>query len=184
VLDATCAANVTVCDSYLSDVAAKLIDTATCGDDYEAENQVVVQAYIGLKAYQPLYSVGCLKDAQSSAYCYANAVTNTSTTGNTYLYYLALNISYPSTTPDLPSCNQCNKETMLIYQAATAHRSSFIATTYESGAEQVAAACGISFANVTLAAAVSYGTHSTPISRPVFVLLVSLFVIMFSSWIS
>ncbi|ETS76312.1 hypothetical protein PFICI_11699 [Pestalotiopsis fici W106-1] len=182
VLDATCSANVTFCVDYLDQVASNLTETANCADDYEQQNSVVVQAYLGLKGYQPLYSASCLQDADTSAYCFANAVTNSSAIADTYLYYLPLNISYPNiTTPD---CNSCTKNVLGIFQAATADRDAAIANTYADAANAVNAQCGAGFVNATLpeaqvsSAAVPGFAHQAPS-----LLLWSLFVAVLSQWL-
>ena len=41
---------------------------ANCGEDYRARNPVVLSAYDGFIAYQPLYQAGCTRDSQGS-YC-------------------------------------------------------------------------------------------------------------------
>ncbi|KAK6066571.1 C6 transcription factor [Seiridium cupressi] len=179
VLDATCAANVTFCTDYLGGVADKLIDSDNCEDDYQEENSVVVQVYQGLKSYQPLYSASCLQDAETSAYCFANAITNSSAIADTYLYYLPLNISYPnSTTPD---CNQCTQNVMGIFQAATADRDSGIAYTYAEAAETVNAHCGASYVNATLPEAVA--SFAVPTQSAPSLLFLSFLVMALSQWL-
>lgn len=137
-----------MCADYLDGIASNLTDDANCGKDLELQNSVVVQAYAGLKAYQPLYSATCLRDADTSAYCFANAVTNLSTPSNVYFYYLPLNMSLPSSTN--PSCSACVQNTMGIYQAATADRDALIVQTYREAARQVNTICGPDFVNSTL----------------------------------
>ncbi|KAF7535234.1 hypothetical protein G7054_g5538 [Neopestalotiopsis clavispora] len=184
VLDATCSANVTFCVDYLDKVASNLTDSANCADDYEQQNSVVVQAYLGLKGYQPLYSASCLQDPETSAYCFANAVTNSSAIADTYLYYLPLNISYPNTTT--PDCNSCTKNVLGIFQAATADRDAAIASTYVSAADAVNAQCGAGYVNATLPEAQVSGSGLsmfTQQQQAPSLLLWSLFVVMLSQWL-
>lgn len=155
VLDATCAANATFCTGYLKELATNLTSTANCGADYKLGNSVVVQAYLGMMAYQPLYTASCLKDAETNAYCFGNAITNLTTPANAYFYFLPLNISLPGSS--IPSCNRCLQLTMGIYRSATADRTASIANTYLSAAQQVDSVCGPSFVNDTLPAATSGG---------------------------
>ena len=155
VLDATCASNATFCTTYLKELATNLTSASNCGADYKLGNSVVVQAYLGMMAYQPLYTASCLKDATTSAYCFGNAITNLTTPANAYFYFLPLNISLPSRST--PACNRCLQLTMGIYRSATADRTASIANTYLAAAQQVDAVCGPTFVNDTLSEAVSGG---------------------------
>ncbi|CAK7263410.1 hypothetical protein SEPCBS119000_000471 [Sporothrix epigloea] len=156
VLDATCAANATFCGSYLSELAANLTDSANCGRDYSLGNPIVVQAYLGMVAYQPLYAASCLTDPGTGAYCFANAITNLTTTANAYFYYLPLNNTLP-TSGSPPTCNWCLQQTMTVFWSASANRHSPIANTYLSAAQQVDTICGAKFINSTLPAATTSG---------------------------
>lgn len=151
-LDASCAANVTFCTSYLNKLAKNLTDSSNCEADYQLGNPLVVQTYIAMVSYQTLYSATCLKNPESGAYCFASAVTNTTAFSNVYFYYLPLNISLPGSST--PSCSWCLENTMSIYQSDTANRALPIADTYVSAAQQVDTICGPDFANQTLPKAV------------------------------
>lgn len=148
VLDHACEANVTRCTDYLADMAKNLTESDNCAADYKAGNPTVTEAYLGLIAYPVMYKATCLKDPDTAAYCFANAVTNQTNPTETYFYYLPLNTSLPGGT--VPICASCLQETMDIYQVATANRKQPIAYTYASAAEQVDTLCGPSFANETL----------------------------------
>lgn len=152
VLDASCSANVTTCSPYLKTLAKRLIDPDVCGTDYQLRNSIVVQAYLGMSAYESLYQATCLKDPETSMYCYANAVTNLSTPSNVYFYYLPLNMTLPRSST--PTCNTCLQRTMAIFQAASANRKLAIADTYVPAAQQVEAFCGPEFVNDTLPVAI------------------------------
>lgn len=156
VLDASCSANVTSCNVYLTQLAKNLTDSANCGTDYQLGNQVVVQSYLAMLSYQTLYRASCLKSQGTSAYCFANAVTNQTTPSNVYFYYLPLNITLPTNFPTerLPSCSWCLAQTMGIYQSAAADRSLPIANTYLTAAQEVNSICGPSFVNASLPNAV------------------------------
>ncbi|KAK3938501.1 hypothetical protein QBC46DRAFT_162977 [Diplogelasinospora grovesii] len=149
VLDATCAPNATFCNNYLQQLAKNLTSEANCGPDYQLGNSVVVQAYLAMTAYAPLYGAACLKDPETSMYCFANAVTNLTNPSNTYFYYLPLNISLPGST--VPSCGSCLQQTMDVFQAATANRKQALVSTYPSAAQQVNTICGPNFVNQSLA---------------------------------
>lgn len=156
-LDHACSANVTSCATYLADVATNLTKFENCGDDYDAGNPTVTGSYISLISYQVVYSATCLKDDRTSAYCFGEAVTNTSNASQTYFYFLPLNSSLPGGTN--PICGSCLQDTMDIYHIATANRKQPIANTYGQAAEMVDQLCGSNFANATLAEAIT--TSST-----------------------
>ncbi|RYP70850.1 hypothetical protein DL771_005225 [Monosporascus sp. 5C6A] len=168
VLDESCKADSTFCSGYLNELANELISEANCERDYMQQNSVVVQAYMGMRAYQTVYDATCLqdRDTDTSAYCFANAVTNLTTSSNVYMYYLALNSTYPQRAE--PSCNSCTRDTMAILQSDTSDRGSSIASTYEGAALRINEVCGPGFVNATLApeavsgAAIPTGRASTP----------------------
>ncbi|KAJ8119970.1 hypothetical protein ONZ43_g3200 [Nemania bipapillata] len=141
VLDAACNANLPMCTDYFNDLASSLIDDSNCGKEYERQNALVVQAYKGMVTYETVYRATCLsnKDANSSSYCFANAITDPSTASNSYLYYLPFNSSLP--TDAAPSCGSCTQQTMQIYQSATSNRKADIANTYLSAAKQINSNC-------------------------------------------
>ncbi|KAK0646292.1 hypothetical protein B0T16DRAFT_158507 [Cercophora newfieldiana] len=155
VLDATCHSNFTYCNGYLSDLAKTLIQTENCGLDYQAGNPIVRNAHIALTAYAPVYNAGCLKDPQTSMYCYANAITNFSNPANVVVYYLPLNISLPGSA--IPTCSSCLQQTMNVFQAATANRKQYLASNYKSAAQQINLMCGPSFVEEELAVEISSG---------------------------
>ncbi|RYP39836.1 hypothetical protein DL767_001955 [Monosporascus sp. MG133] len=121
-----------------------------------------------MRAYKTVYDATCLqdRDTDTAAYCFANAVTNLTTSSNVYLYYLPLNSTYPQRAE--PSCNSCTRDTMAILQSDTSDRSSSIASTYEGAALRINEVCGPGFVNATLApeavssAAIPMGRASTP----------------------
>ncbi|KAK3302425.1 uncharacterized protein B0T15DRAFT_496889 [Chaetomium strumarium] len=151
-LDATCAANVTLCNDYMQQLAQNLTKPENCGADFEREQPAVVDAYLAMAAYAPVYSAGCLKDPDTGAYCYANAVTNGTNYSTTYFYFLPLNRTLPGST--VPACGDCLQQTMAQFQAATADRRQMIARTYVEAAKQVNTICGPGFVNESLAAEV------------------------------
>ncbi|KAJ4304140.1 hypothetical protein N0V88_001750 [Collariella sp. IMI 366227] len=151
-LDATCAANATTCTTYMLSLARDLILPTNCGTEYQIRRATVVDAYKALSAYAPIYSVGCLRDDDTGAYCYANAATNLTNPSNSYFYFLPLNISLPGST--VPTCGECIRRTMEVYQAVTADRRQMIVNTYPAAARQVNTICGPGFVNETLAAEV------------------------------
>lgn len=135
---------------------------------------------MGMRAYRTVYEAACLTDPDTSAFCYANAITNLTTTANVYLYFLPLNSTYPARAE--PTCGWCTSATMGVYQNATADRASSIARTYESAADRVNEVCGSDFVNTTLAAAIEENAGSTS-QPPGPLFLVLLLVISISHWL-
>ncbi|KAK5652499.1 hypothetical protein OQA88_10404 [Cercophora sp. LCS_1] len=164
VLDATCHANATFCNGYLADLARNLTAKEHCGTEYQQGHPTIRNSYAAMVSYAPIYSAGCLKDPQTSMYCYANAATNTTNPGNMYMYYLALNMSLPGSA--VPTCNQCLQQTMNIFHQATGNRKQLIVNTYEKAAKQVNLLCGPGFVEEQLAVEIrsSSGLRTAPAS--------------------
>ncbi|RWA09865.1 hypothetical protein EKO27_g5232 [Xylaria grammica] len=184
VLDAACKADVDTCTDYFNDLASSLITDGHCGKEYQRQNALVVQAYQGMKTYNTVYKATCLhnQDSNASEYCFANAITNTTTPSNAYLYYLPFNSTLPATAA--PVCGSCTQQTMGIYQAATSNRKADIANTYLSAAGQINSECGTNFVNTSLAAVAESGSIASfyPAS-PSSALLLSFAFMAISHWI-
>ncbi|KAJ8065756.1 hypothetical protein OCU04_006426 [Sclerotinia nivalis] len=159
-LDASCSANAQSCSNLMNSIASNITSPTACSTDLTAANPLVTQARLGLLAYSTLYTASCLKDPTNGAYCYAQAVTNTSSPTDSYIYYLPVNVSLPGGSQ--PTCNSCLKNTMAVFEQAGAVRSSAIAGTYEQAAGMVDVQCGPGFVNASLpAAAVVTGAASS-----------------------
>jgi hypothetical protein len=137
----------------MSNIANNLISASNCGADYNNLNPVVMEAYTDLIAYMPLYEASCLKNPVSSAYCYADAITNASSPTDAYIYALPLNQSLPGSSQ--PTCNACLQNTMAIFDAAAVNRSQPIASTYVGAAQQIDMHCGPNFVSASLPPPVS-----------------------------
>jgi len=85
----------------------------------------------------------------------SQAITNSTSPSDAYIYFLPLNTSLPGGSQ--PTCNTCLKNTMQVYEAASADRTSAIAGTYVDAATQVNVQCGPGFVNQSLAAAAVTG---------------------------
>lgn len=144
VLDRSCAANVTMCQTFFTAVANDLVDTANCGLEYDRANMLVTQMYISLRAYSTVYRASCLRD--NDGYCFVDSlITNTD---DLQLYLLPLN--YTLGDRAVPSCSDCNRRIMAIYQSASSDRRQYVAKTYSDAAEKLDVLCGPDFANTTL----------------------------------
>ncbi|KAI1085642.1 hypothetical protein F5B20DRAFT_519166 [Whalleya microplaca] len=180
VLETACRADKTSCTNYFNNLAKTLTSDENCGQDFEKQNSLVVQTYKGMRAYAEIYSATCLSNPDTSAYCFANAVTNLTTSSNVYLYYLPLNSSLPQSA--VPSCDSCTRETMNIYQAAAADRTKYVANSYVAAAEKIDSACGADFVNATLPAATEGAAG--PIAQAPSLLLLSLVFMTMARWLS
>jgi len=142
----------------MSTFASNLTQTTSCASDLTSQNPLIQQARLGLLAYKPMYQASCLKNSNSKSYCFADAITNSSSPSDNYIYYLPLNISLPG--GSLPTCNSCLQSTMAVFEAASADRASALASNYVNAAMQVNVNCGPNFVNASLAAPLAAGAPS------------------------
>ncbi|KAH9223947.1 hypothetical protein DL95DRAFT_282604 [Leptodontidium sp. 2 PMI_412] len=163
-LDYSCAADVTICTSVLNSFASNITTSSACASDLSSENPLVQQALLGLKAYKPLYTASCLRNPSTSAYCFADAITNASNPTDSYIYFLPLNTSLVGGSQ--PTCDACLQNTMAVFEAASADRTQALANTYVSAASQINVNCGPQFVNASLAEAVNSAAVSNLHSHP------------------
>ncbi|KAL8762462.1 MAG: hypothetical protein Q9184_001545 [Pyrenodesmia sp. 2 TL-2023] len=159
-LHATCAVvDGSACTALLSSLASELRQDSRCGLDYRRQQPLVVSAYNGLVAYEPLYRAGCEKDDEGN-YCFANAITNMTSPSDSYPYYLPLGIALPGGSQ--PTCSDCLKRTMDIFnQAANDEESQApLSPNYANAAQMINVGCGPTFANQTVPASKSAGQSS------------------------
>ncbi|KAL2885594.1 C6 transcription factor [Ceratocystis lukuohia] len=147
ILDTSCDVDFDTCKAYLKQKALDLTGPKNCAEEYRDDASNIMMVYWGLIAYEPLYKATCIRDPETSMYCYANAVTNTSTTGNAYTYFMPLNSSFPATAE--PSCNTCLQKTMAVFQSFTNDASQPVAYNYGPAAKIINNACGQGFVNQT-----------------------------------
>ena len=133
----------------MSNLAVELRDDANCGEDYSDENALVVQAYNGLVSYSTLYQAGCLKDSHGN-YCFANAITNTTSPSDPYPYFLPLGFALPG--GSTPTCSSCLQQTMNIFAGAASNLSQPVSSDYNNAAIQIDEVCGPTFVNSTVKA--------------------------------
>jgi len=138
----------------MSSYALTLRSPTACSDDYDRQNPIVRQAYNGLLAYDSLYRASCLKAAPSPAnnnsndYCFADAVTNTSSPTDNYIYYLPLGITLPA--GSMPTCSQCLHDTMGLFAQAAGNQSQPLSLTYVNSAQMVNLKCGPAYVNASV----------------------------------
>jgi hypothetical protein len=160
-LDKACDVDVEACASFMATAASNLTSEDNCKDEFDQGVTVVIDAYQGLMNYEVMYQVSCLEDEESGQYCYANAVTNTSNSSDSYIYFLPYDLDLPG--PAVPNCNWCNQETLDIFHAASANRDLGIANTYEEAARLINNLCEPEWVNGTMPEAVeSWATNALP----------------------
>lgn len=145
----------------MASFAQQLRSSDNCEQDWHRQNHLVTQAYNGLVAYEPLYRAGCLKDREQK-YCFADAITNSTSPSDSYVYYLPVGIPLPGASK--LSCSPCLVGTMNIFQEAASNRSQPINTNYVDAAQMIDIACGPTFANTTLPLAVDSGESAASLS--------------------
>jgi len=162
-LEASCAASLAVCSPLMTYFANQLISAGNCQDDYLKQNPLVMQAYSGLKAYEPVYQAACLKDKANEKYCFTEAMTSSNNTGDSYPYYTAIGIQLP--TGSRPTCSSCLQHTMQLFSEYAVQRDQPLSQTYLNCAAQVNSGCGQSFAS-TEVQNMSKATSSNDTRRP------------------
>lgn len=141
--------------------AQNLSSSANCKAELDEGQNLVQQAYRGLSAYRVLYAATCLQDERTQSYCYAQAVTNSSTPSDAYLYFMPYGLALPGAST--PTCSWCTRMTMEIYRSSTRDRRQLVASKYEGAARQVNTLCGPEFVNSTLPRAeIAAGTMAIP----------------------
>lgn len=164
-LDFTCAANSTVCVPLMANLATNLTLSTTCKDDYDAGNPQIHQAQLGLLSYRPLFTATCLRNPVTSSYCFADAVTNSTSPDDGFVYFLPLNGSFP--TDGKPTCTTCLKDTMAVFSGAEAGgkdakgANAALAYTYAPASQRINSQCGAGFVNTSLAVPVVNGATSS-----------------------
>jgi hypothetical protein len=137
----------------MTSFASNITSGSACASDISTQNPLIQQAQLGLQAYTPLYTASCLRNPNTSSYCFADAVTNSSSPTDSYIFYLPLNISLPGGSQ--PTCDKCLQDTMAVFGAASGDRKSALASDYVTAAMQVNVQCGPNFVNQSLAAPAS-----------------------------
>jgi hypothetical protein len=155
-LDAACEAPLAVCMPLLQNIAAELIDDDNCGSDFGRQNPLVVQAYYGLMAYEPVYRATCLKNSETGNYCFSDAILNRTNPTDFYPYYTAVGMILPPAVH--PTCNQCLHDTMEVFAGYAGTDNQPLAKTYLACANQIDATCGTGF----VATNIKTGAITTP----------------------
>ncbi|OBT61378.1 hypothetical protein VE03_09241 [Pseudogymnoascus sp. 23342-1-I1] len=170
-LDHSCAAP-TTCGPYLSSLAFTL--NSTCTLDLARANPTATLALTGLLAYPSLRTATCLKSSTGS-YCFADAITNSTSDEDAYVYYMGVGQSLPTTTR--MTCNECLRDVVGVFGAAAANRTMPVAAVYAAGAAVVNGVCGAGWVNETVPSALTGGAAGGGVGGVVGV-VVALLVVM------
>lgn len=163
-LAAACEAPLAVCMPLLNNLATELIDPDNCGTDFNRQNPLVLQAYSGFMAYEPVYRATCLKSSQTGNYCFSDAVLNKTNPFDFYPYLTAVGMTLPAVVE--PTCNQCLHDTMDIFAGYAGTDNQPLAKTYLSCATQIDSFCGASFASTDVKAGATKTPGSSGASLP------------------
>ncbi|KAG9841991.1 hypothetical protein KCV05_g8368, partial [Aureobasidium melanogenum] len=157
-LGASCSVNFDSCSALMASLARQIQLPDNCAADLQNQNPTVMQAYTGFVAYQSLYHAGCLLNSNTGSYCFSDAVTNASSPTDSYVYYLPLGISLPSTTS--PSCSSCLRDTMSVFASTATNRSQPLSKVYGTAAAMIDLTCGADFVNASIPTVPSTGAAS------------------------
>ncbi|KAJ4992735.1 hypothetical protein SVAN01_01781 [Stagonosporopsis vannaccii] len=175
-LEATCAVNESQCTTILDGFARELLADTACKTDYNNDNPIVIQAYNGLVAYKPSYQASCLRDDDGN-YCFANAVSNTSSPTDSYPFYLPIGQELPG--GSRPTCNSCLQDSMAIFANFANNATQPLSKTYTSAAQQLSISCGSRFVNITAAPLKGAASPSSSASFTPTLALILMFVLYF-----
>lgn len=161
-LDLACSTPSSECASTMRDLADKIVRDDACGADYRRKNPLVLKALNGFLGYPHVRDATCLKNPATDNYCYADAITNSSSPADSYPYYLGVGVPYP---PGVrPTCNVCLLAVMSIYAKASKDNEQPVSDLYNEAAERINVGCGPSF--VEMVAVPSVASQNLDVGMP------------------
>lgn len=184
VLRAMCDVDVERCSGLMGRLADDIKKDDNCGLDYDDENPLVLQAYKGMQAYQPLARAGCLRSS-SGSFCFADAITNSASPSDAYVYFVALGSAMPG--GSRPTCTSCLQNTMAEFALAARTKTQPVSDNYASTAQLINLGCGPNFVNATIPPRRGSAATLTPVPSPLFAsfstVLASLVLVVLRDWI-
>ncbi|ETN36893.1 uncharacterized protein HMPREF1541_07880 [Cyphellophora europaea CBS 101466] len=166
IMDAACAAPISICAATMTDIARQLTLDTHCGADFRARQPLVIQAYNGLLGYEAVATSTCLKttnyngtaapstslpdddDDKAAQYCFTAALTNRASPSDPFPYYTAIGMNLPSVAT--PTCNGCLKAAMQVFAQWAVKSEQPLSMTYLACAQTVDAVCGAGFADTNV----------------------------------
>ncbi|KAJ5758275.1 uncharacterized protein N7511_006969 [Penicillium nucicola] len=161
VLDASCSQDVSQCSAIMTSLAADLLSSDNCAEDYGNGNSVVTGTYKDLVAYEPMYRATCLTSPSTQDYCFVDAATNSSAPDDYNVYFMPIGSALSVGAE--PTCSQCLQATMDVFAIWAKKNGQSLDTTYLPSARIINSHCGSGFAstNVTVGSNVISGAGST-----------------------
>lgn len=158
-LDKSCSASLAVCSPLMAKLADDLISQSNCQADYTRQNPLVMQAYAGLRSYEPLYQATCLKSSSNSNsdYCFVEAMS-TPNADDSLPYYTAVGLQLPIGSK--PTCSTCLKNTMTVFAGYAVQKDQPLSNTYLGSATEINAVCGSGFASTQVKSVSKVATNN------------------------
>ncbi|KAJ6080448.1 hypothetical protein N7467_010201 [Penicillium canescens] len=148
VLDASCSQDVSQCSAIMTSLAADLLHSDNCAEDYGNGNAVVTGTYKDLVAYEPMYRATCLTSPSTQDYCFVDAVSNSSAPDDYNVYFMPIGSALSAGAK--PTCSQCLQATMDLFARWAKKDGQSLDTTYLPSARIINAHCGAGFANTNV----------------------------------
>jgi len=160
------------CVGIMDWMASQMLLPSICHDDLAQQNVVALEAIYGFRSYKLFRQAGCLVNPRTNAYCFAEALAQTSPS-DVYYYALPLGTPVPGTTPTTtpsgggghststststspapgpattfaPSCSTCVQSLMAIFAPYATDPSYLLALTYPPAAKAANKQCGNGYA--------------------------------------
>ena len=150
VLETSCTQDAKRCASIMNDLAADLLKSDNCREDYHNGNSVVKGTYRDLVAYEPMYRATCLRNPVTENYCFVDAASNSTSPDDYNAYFMPLGNALA--VGSKPTCSSCLQATVDLFSGWAKVDGQPLATTYLSSARTINAHCGAGFAvtNITV----------------------------------
>ena len=132
----------------MTSLAAELLHSDNCAEDYGNGNAVVTGTYKDLVAYEPMYRATCLTSPSTQDYCFVDAVSNSSAPDDYNVYFMPIGSALSAGAK--PTCSQCLQATMDLFARWAKKDGQSLVTTYLPSAGIINAHCGAGFANTSV----------------------------------
>jgi len=132
-----------LCAGIMDDLAREMRKSDVCRDDVENETPVAVETFNGLLNYRLGLDAACLKNAETSQYCFIDALVNEDPS-SFYFYFLPEGNRLPASIKS--DCDSCLENLVHVYANFASNASLALSNTYSTARTVLAAQCGTSFA--------------------------------------
>ncbi|CAG7984947.1 unnamed protein product [Penicillium salamii] len=148
ILETSCTQDAKKCTSIMDDLAADLLKSENCREDYHNGNSVVKGTYRDLVAYEPMYRATCLRNPVTQKYCFVDAASNSTSPDDYNIYFMPLGNSLGMGSK--PTCSECLQASMDLFSGWAKVDGQPLATTYLPSAKGINAHCGAGFATTNI----------------------------------